>query len=220
MEESDVSFSEQLTSLKQVMGYRPKLTVFIILFGSVAALLEGLGLSFLFPIIKVAQSGQGATDQTDGVAGAFFELYELLNVPFTLEFMILGVALVMSFRYVSSFTMKWLGGKLVKEYERNLKSRSFERALHADVSYYDREGSDDILNTIITQTRYAGRVIKRIISSFQQISLAAMYVVIALVVAPVLTVLAAVFLGSVTYLVRNVIEPGYTVGDRVARANE
>lgn len=43
---------------------------------------------------------------------------------------------------------------------------------------------------------------------------------IALYISPVMTVLAALMLGGLTYLIRHVVEPGYMVGDRVADANE
>jgi ABC-type multidrug transport system, ATPase and permease components len=46
------------------------------------------------------------------------------------------------------------------------------------------------------------------------------YLAIMLYIGPVMTVYAVVLLGGITYLLRNVIEPGYTVGDRVAAANQ
>lgn len=126
----------------------------------------------------------------------------------------------MTVRYASSFMLVWLAAKLVKEFERDLKNRAFDGALYADISYYDRKRSDDILNAIVTQTRYAGRVVKQVINLFQMSLLALMYLLIALVLAPELTLLAMVLLGGITVVTRGVIESGYTVGDRVAEANE
>ncbi len=64
------------------------------------------------------------------------------------------------------------------------------------------------MNTILTQTRYAGRVIGRIIQFFQQAILCLVYIGITLAIAPVLAVGAAVALGGVTALIRYGIEPG------------
>ena len=220
MEEREVTLSDKIESLKRVAHYRPTFTVFIVLFSAFAALLEAIGLTFLLPIIEVAQQGDVAIQETDGVVGAFLSAYEFLGIPFTLEFMLLGVALVMAVRYTSSFASKWFAAKLRMEYEGHLKDDAFTKAINAEIAYYDREGSDDILNAVITQTRFAGRVIWRILNFFQQSLLSVMYFAIALALAPILTILAAVTLGGLTYLIRNVIEPGYTVGDRVADANE
>jgi subfamily B ATP-binding cassette protein MsbA len=182
--------------------------------------LEAVGLTFLLPIIDIAQKGGAAAQNAEGVVGAFVTVYDFFGIPFTLEFMLLGVALVMVLRYTSSFVASWFSAKLRMEYEGHLKDQAFTKAINAEIAYYDREGSDDILNAVITQTRFAGRVIRRILKFFQESLLAVMYLVIALVLAPVLTLLASISLGAITYLIRKVIEPGYTVGDRVADANE
>ena len=220
MDEREVTFSDKIDSLKRVAAYRPMFTAFIILFSTGAALLEAVGVTFLLPIIDIAQNGGVAAQNAEGVVGAFVTVYDFFGIPFTLEFMLLGVALVMVLRYTSSFLSSWFGAKLNLEYEGHLKDQAFTNAINAEIAYYDKEGSDDILNAVITQTRFAGRVIRRILKFFQQSLLAVMYLVIALILAPVLTLLAAATLGGITYLIRNVIEPGYTVGDRVADANE
>jgi subfamily B ATP-binding cassette protein MsbA len=88
------------------------------------------------------------------------------------------------------------------------------------LSYFDEEGSDDILNAIVTQTTYAGRVIKRVIQFLEQGFLAAVYFAVAMMIAPVLTIATGVILGGFTIFFRQVIESGYDVGDRVAEANE
>jgi len=220
MEDRQVKRSDKIDSFKRVAQYRPKFTVFIVILSGFAALLEAIGLTFLLPIIEVAQNGSVAAQDSGGVVGAFFTIYDFIGIPFTLEYMLLGVGLVMVVRYSSTFASKWLIAKLQTEYEGYLKEKTFSHAINAEISYYDREGSDDILNAVITQTRFARGVIGRILKFFQQILLTIIYLAIAVALAPALTFLATITLGGITYLVRNVIEPGYTVGDRVAQSNE
>lgn len=54
----------------------------------------------------------------------------------------------------------------------------------------------------------------------QDALLSPMYLGIAVYLAPRLTVLVAVLLGGITYVIRIVVEPAYSVGNRVADANE
>jgi subfamily B ATP-binding cassette protein MsbA len=220
MNEREVTLADKIDSLKRAALYRPLSTAGIVVFSFAAALLEGIGLTFLVPVIEIAQAGPQAAQDAEGIVGMFAQAYALLGVPFTIEWMLVGLGVVMTVRYSSSFAVKWLRAKIQYEYMRSLRTRAFEHALTAEISYYDREGSDELLNAIITQTRNAGLVLRRIIEFFQQILLSLMYLSIALVLAPVLTVLAAVLLGGITFLIRYVIEPGYTVGDRIASANE
>ncbi|MCJ0618638.1 ABC transporter ATP-binding protein [Haloarcula hispanica] len=214
------SVSEKYASLRRVALYRPALTGSIVAASLFVMLLEGVGLSFLFPILDAAQGGQGLPLQADGVTGQFLSAYAAAGLPLTLESLLLGLACVMVVRFTASFAVKWLAAKLTQTYERDLKNRAYELAMGASVAYYDDKGSDDIMNTILTQTRYAGRVIGRIIQFFQQAILCLVYIGIALAIAPVLAVGAAVALGGVTAIIRYGIEPGYAVGDRVATANE
>ena len=46
------------------------------------------------------------------------------------------------------------------------------------------------------------------------------YLAIALFIAPALTLFALAVLGGLTVLLRNVVEPGYELGELVAEANE
>ncbi|MFO7926257.1 ABC transporter ATP-binding protein [Natronomonas sp.] len=220
MTEPDISTTEKLRSLKQVAHHRPVFMSFVLALSLVGTLLEGIGLTFLFPIIEAAQAGGEAAQNAEGVTGLFLQAYLTLGLPFTLEFLILGLAFVMVVRYSVTFLAKWLASVLTIEYERHLRTHAYELALGASVPYYDDEGSDDILNAIITQTQYASRAIQQILSLVQQTLLCLMYATIALFIAPVLTVVSTAVFGGLTYLVRHVIEPGYTVGDRVATANE
>jgi subfamily B ATP-binding cassette protein MsbA len=214
-----VSRREKLDAITSVAKYDPKLTGGIVGLGIFAAVLEGLGLSFILPIIELVQSG-GQSTEFGGLAGTFAAVYRALNLPLTLGTAVVGVALIMTVRYTSSFLVAWFREALRTYYIRDLQTQAFDNALSARVSYFDDEGSDDILNAIITQTFYAGRVIQRMIMLVEQAFLAVAYGLIALVISPMLTVVTAVALGGVTYLLRSVVEPGYDIGDDVADANE
>jgi subfamily B ATP-binding cassette protein MsbA len=214
----ELSFREKLTALYRVGRFRPLLTVGVIGLSFFAALLEGIGLSFLLPIVETAQNS-GPPGQ-DGLVGAFYSVYQFLNVPFTLEFIIAGVGFVMTTRYVSSFLVAWFRSELRTKYVRELQTRAFDGALEARVGYFEGRGSDDILNNIVTQARYSGRVIAHATQVVEQGLLSLMYLTVALVLAPVFTLGTGIVLGGFLLALRSAVESGYSVGDRVATANE
>jgi subfamily B ATP-binding cassette protein MsbA len=113
-----------------------------------------------------------------------------------------------------------LTAKLRASYEKDLKLRAFEKTVNARVEFFDKSGSDTILNIIITQARKGSNVITLIVRLVERIFLITMYLAIALYLAPLLTVLTVFVIGGVTYVVRNVLESGYAAGDRVADADE
>jgi subfamily B ATP-binding cassette protein MsbA len=216
----EISRREQLRALVRVAKYRPRLTAAIIAGGVFAALLEGVGLGFILPIVEIVQSPGDPAQQADGILGLFVSVYQFLGIPFTLGFVVVGVSLVLTVRWTLTFLVRWLRGALVVDYTRELQKQSFDNALDARIEYFDQEGSDDILNAIVTQAEYAGRTIQYVIDFIEQGFLALMYLAVAFVLAPSLTLFALVFLGGFAVLFRYGIESGYDLGDEVADANE
>ena len=216
---NDITWREKYQASLRVAQYRPKFTAILILLGGATAALEGLGLSFIYPILEVAQTN-GPITEAGGILGTFVDIYGVVGVPFTLEFLILGVAGAMTVRFTLSFIVAWLKSILQQRYEQMLKQQAFGSALTAKISYFDEEGSDNILNAIITETQYSGRVIRSGVQAMETAFLASVYLFVMFYITPEMTVYAVVLLGGITYVIRNVIEPAYTIGNRVAAANE
>ena len=140
----------------------------------------------------------------------FLTVYELVGLPFTLGYLIIGVGLAMIIRYTFSFLVSWLRAILAKHYERSLRTRAFESALDARIGYSSEEGSDDVLNAIITETRYYGRVIRDGVQAMEYVFLVSLYLGVMLYITPTMTGLAIVLLDGITFLLRFVIEPAVT----------
>lgn len=216
---ADLTWGEKLSALLRVARYRPTFTAGLILLGGFVAALEGVGLGFIHPIIEVAQ----AEEPVEGggpVLETFLAIYEFLGVPFELGYLLVGVTAVMTIRYTLSFLVAWLKAWLATQYETELRTRAFDGALAANVGYFDAEGSDDILNAIITETRFSGQVIEKGVMTMERLFLVGMYLAIMLYITPLMTALAVGILGTITVVLRVGIEPAVTVGTRVAEANE
>jgi subfamily B ATP-binding cassette protein MsbA len=219
-EADDISRREQLAALVRVAKFRLRLTIAIIVGGVVAALLEGVGLGFILPIVEIVQSSGDPAQQASGLQEVFVSVYQFLGVPFQLGTVVVGVSLVLTVRWTVTFLVRWLRSALSIDYTRDLQKRAFDRALDARIEYFDQEGSDDILNAIVTQAEYAGRTIRFVINFIEQGFLVLMYLLVAFVIAPYLTLFALAFLGGFAALFRYGLESGYDLGDEVADANE
>ncbi|AKH98007.1 ABC transporter ATP-binding protein [Halanaeroarchaeum sulfurireducens] len=215
----EITWREKLDAVVQVVKYRPLFVLPIVALGGLTAFLEGIGLSFIYPIMEVAQS-EGEVTPQDTIMGLFLQVYEFLGIPFELGPLIVGISIVMTVRFSSSFTVAWMKAILQRDYEQYLRTEAFRAALNARIGYFDDEGSDDILNAIITETRYSGKVIQLGVQAMETLALVSVYLAIMVYIAPDMTVYAIVLLGGITYLLREVLEPGYTIGNRVAQANE
>ncbi|MDZ7687751.1 MAG: ABC transporter ATP-binding protein [Halobacteriales archaeon] len=219
IESEDISWREKFEALVRVARYKPKFAAFIIVLGGMVAFLEGVGLSFLWPIIEVARA-EDPIAQADGFLGIFLQVYQFLGIPFTLEFLIAGISGVMVVRFTMSFFVSWLQTILNNRYKRDMRSNAFDKALDAEIGYFDQEGSDDILNAIITETNYSAAVITGGVQVMKTLFLLLVYLSVMLYIAPVMAIGALALLGTITFVLRYVVEPAYTYGIRVAMANQ
>lgn len=217
-ESEDLPWREQVHTVYQAAKFRPKLAVTIVCFSMIAAALEGIGLTFLLPIMELAQNPETA-QEAGGELGLFVSAFEFLRIPFELEYVMLSVGTVFVIRYTSSFLVGWFRAILGQDYVRHLQKKVYNKALTAKVAYFDEQGSDDILNTIVTEASQGSNVVTQVTKILEQGLLTGMYLAIAVYISPFLTFLAAVLLGGLTYAIRKVVESGSTIGDRVAEAN-
>jgi len=220
MDSSKITRREQLDALLRACRYRPVFSALLIVASLCAALLEAVGLSFIVPIVEVVQAAGDPVENADGILLVFVKVYDLLNIPLTLGYIVAGVSVVLTIRWVLTFGIRWARSILVIDYNSELKKQSFENAIDARLAYFDRKGSDDILNAIVTQTAYASKVLTSVVNFVEQGLLTMVYFAIAFYLAPLLTLFALALLGGFFFLFRVVLESGYDIGERLAAANE
>ena len=210
---------EKLSAVYSAAKFRPRLGLVIIFLSLTTALLEGVGLGFLLPIIEITQS---PTDPStaDGLLGTFVGFYSFLGLPFTLEYLIIGVGTVMAVRFGLSFLTAWLRAILGRGYQRYLRQQLFDALIYGPIEYLDRHGSDDLLNSLVTETSRSAGIAMSVFNVAEVLLRGMIYLLIAAVLAPTLTLIAVVSLGVSTLAVRYGLEPAYTAGDDVADANE
>ena len=114
----EITWREKVGALARVARYKPKFTAVIVVLGGFVAFLEGVGLSFIWPILEVARS-ENAITEAEGILGMFLTAYQAVGIPFTLEFLIIGICAVMTVRFTMSFLVAWLKAILQKRYERS-----------------------------------------------------------------------------------------------------
>jgi subfamily B ATP-binding cassette protein MsbA len=213
-----VDRSEKLRAIRRAGAHRPRLAAAVVTLSLLTALLEGVGVGFLLPIIEFTQSSTGP-QAADGILGLFVQAYSLVGIPFRFETLIAGITAVLALRFGVSFVVGWLRAVLDTGYQRTLRQQLFEGLLYGPIGYIDDEGSDDLLNSLITEANRAGSIVSVLVNIVEASLRGLIYLALAALISPVLTVVAVAGLGASTLFVRFVLEPAYTVGDEVAAAN-
>lgn len=214
-----VPIKRKLATVYQTSRFRPRLGVAILLLSLGSALLEGAGLGFLLPILQLVQSSSPPAE-SGRLLQIFTRLYSTLGIPFTLEYLISGVALAMMFRFAMSFCSAWAQGILRLDYKRHLRQKLFDSLMYAPIEYIDRVGSDELLNSLITETNRSSGIVMSVFGLAQVVLRGIVYLAIATVLSPSLTLVAVVSLSASTIFVRYVLEPAYRVGTEIAETND
>jgi subfamily B ATP-binding cassette protein MsbA len=217
--DTDPSHREKLSAVYETFRFRPGLGSVIVFLGFITASLEGIGLGFLIPIVEIAQSSSPPAN-ADGIIGGFVRVYALLGVPLTLEYLIVGVLLVMAIKVSLSFLATWLSSILSLSYQRHLRKRLFDAILTGSIEYIDEVGSDTLLNSLITETQRASVIVMAVFGLVGTVLRGLVYLAIAAVLSPVLTLIALIALTISTVTVRYILEPAYTAGEFVAETND
>lgn len=216
--DAEIGLREKLDAIVTVLRYRPGLTAAIVLLSVLTTLFEGVSITFLLPIIE--QARVDGTEDSNGLLELFQMVYGTLGIPFTLEFIILGVAIMLVGRISMGFLVSWLTVYLQTNYLRDLQKETFDRTLDARLSRLTERGSDEILNTLVTRTYYGEAVMEGILDTAQVVLLILMYLTIAFYLSPTLTAIMTVAFLGIVVLVRWLPEKAYTLGDRIATAHE
>ncbi|MDT3435585.1 ABC transporter ATP-binding protein [Haloarcula sp. 1CSR25-25] len=214
----ELSLRETIAAIGDVVSYRPGLSVAILGLSLLVGVLEGIGVGFILPIVTVVQQGGGS--ELSGPVRVFVDVYTTLGLPFTLEYIIVGVGCILALRYMLGVGIAWLTAILGTGYRRHLRLISYDRVLSAQTTYFDAHGSEELLNAILTQTSYASAIITKIVRGLKTALVSTAYGLIALYLAPKLMALTSLVLLLAMAGSKYVFESGYGVGDRLAQANE
>lgn len=214
-----VSLRQKLSAVYEATMFRPRLGAAIVILSVGTAFLEGVGLGFLLPIIEVTQSSTPPSEM-DGLLGAFVQLYSIIGLPFTLEYLIVGIASIMAVRFGLSFLSAWFRVILGRSYQRHLREELFESLMYSPIEYLDRYGSDELLNSLVTESNHSAGTVIEVFNLVEVVFRGLIYLLIALILAPILTILAGFALSVSTLAVRYGLEPAYVAGEKVAEANE
>lgn len=216
--DNNLKLPEKISIVYEVFAYRLLFSLSLVALSSAAALLEGFGLSFIEPIFKISKSG--VLEQNSQITNLFSNAYNFLGIPFTLETLILAVSIVMTVRFSSSFIISWMKAKLSKQYENDMRKKAFDAALNAEIGFFDKNGVDNIINNILTETRYSSKLIFVCIGIMERLFLIIIYLLVMAYLSVRLTALAFLMMATITLFIRYVLDPAASIGSKVADANE
>lgn len=189
---------------------RLRVLVFICGLTIIVALMEGINMGLLVPLLETFSS----LEQGEGhwVTQSISSLFGSVGLSYNLG----TVLIVLSGFFLFTTGLKYLVRTLtVREREGFivwLRSRSMRRLMDADMSYFHHEKMGILADTLTTQTSRAGSTLSNSIEIISAIGIAVTYLVTAFLIAPLLAAVAVTMVGFITLGMRWHIKRARTMG--------
>lgn len=179
----------------------------LVAFAALFAALEGMGISFLLPILQFAESGQSALNDSGNMywkiladALGLFKLEPTLVVLLALAF----VPILL--RNILFYLKTWYSAVVTSRIMVRLRMKVVDKVYDADPEFYSRHPVGQLVGVVMGQTATAGSAVLSVINLFGIIMLILVYIGILVMLSVPLTASALFFAAIVALINKSVLK--------------
>lgn len=191
----------------------------VVVLGVISSLAEGLGISLLIPFLTSLEEKQLDPDGVHSSLLFFYQLLEGVNPtvkPFAIATFIVGTILLkVLFAYLCTLQVNWLNSRII----HRLRCKAFNQLMNLGQEFWDGYRGGDILNTLNQQILDIGEAINYFIWMVVNLCMIATFTAFLLIISWPLTLLAALVLGLISFLVKRLTYRMEAFGERSLTAD-
>lgn len=178
----------------------------LVAFAVVFAALEGMGISFLLPILQYAESGQSALENS---TNAYWEILagalKVIRLKPTLVVLLALAFIPILLRNVLFYLKTWYSAVVTSRIMVRLRMKVVDNVYNADPEFYSRHPVGQLVGVVMGQTATAGNAVLSVINLFGIVMLMIVYVAILLMLSVPLTFSALFFALIVALINKSVL---------------
>lgn len=190
-------------------AYRKHLAALIVL-GFSGALLEGIGINAAIPLLSFLTGGSGVP--TDPISRGIAALFEFLHIPFTFRYLLGFIIALFLLRAVAVALFTFIRGWVTADFLTSESRELFRRLLDASWPYLLKQKIGHMQNTLVRDLQRASSLLEMMTQIIQSGTGFLMYLAVAFVISPLMTVLALIgalfLLGGTRPLLRRTVHGG------------
>jgi ATP-binding cassette subfamily C protein len=179
--------------------------VFVSLLTVFVTLTEGVGLLMLVPLLQVVglDMGRGAV----GRIGEFIaSIFDTVGLRPTLILVLVLYVLVISARALASSWQTVVSAALAHEFKVHLRQRLYRAIVNTDWLFFSRSRSSDFTHALTTELDRVGRATRQLLRLIAEVGVAAVYVLVAIFLSPLVSALAFVSAAGLMLLLRSTMQ--------------
>lgn len=179
-------------------GYRKykKQIVALSALGVLSGILEGVGVNAIIPLFSfISNSGAEGTDLISRGIAAFFRF---IHLPFTLKYLLILMVVLFLVKALMVIIFGYINVKITTGYEKDTRSELLSKTLKADWPYLLDQKIGYLEQALVTDVARASALLRHLAGTILLVTNVLMYVVVALNISPLIT-LVTVVIGAVLF---------------------
>ncbi|MGO8684404.1 MAG: ABC transporter ATP-binding protein [Thermoleophilia bacterium] len=175
-----------------LLGMRRLEIWLLVIFATVYAVFEGIGIALLLPVLQYAQQGKAAIEAQRGsfIWGTLLHLTDLLHVPLNLVVLLILAFIPIMMRQVAYFLSSWYAALAQSRAVARMRRRGFDALAAADTAFFTRRDLGDMVGVLTGQTEAAGGTILQFAQLIATVALLLLYAGALMLLSPLLTGIA------------------------------
>lgn len=201
-------------TLYQAFGrYRWHLAALAV-FGFLGAILEGIGINALIPLMSFFVGAQSGA--TDFITRAIQDLFGFFSVPFSFRYLLGFILLLFAFRAVSVVMFGYIRGWISADFLGKESEEVLRQTLFASWPFLLKQKTGAMHNTLVRDVQNSGVLLGSAAQAVQSWTGFLMYLIVAVNISPTMTVFALAAGGAILFFVRPLLGRTRRIGEEAA----
>ena len=201
-------------------GIRQRNLNLLLIFGILAAVFEGAGVSIFLPILEYLQAhGDLMSLKESSVWEKIIQLFSLFHLPVNLTTLLSAAFLMMVLRQISMYARSVYSAFLREKTNANVRIMGFSSFIRADYSYVTEVGGSHVVNALTIESIRAAKGLLAYYSMIWHAFLMAIYVFIMLQISWQMALFACLVLSVVSSAARVLLVKSAEGGRQVTQRN-
>lgn len=217
MADREKGFFERSSSLLRMLPVRRGRIVLLILLAVAVAVLEGIGVGLLNPVLQYVQYG---TVKSSGVFGTILlDLINALGLPVDLLTLLVFAFIPVLLRQVVYFLYLWSTARVQQGAATRMRSDSFAALVYGDLPFVVGEGFGNLVSTLTAQVNRGSSALFVFLQQIATALVIVMYVLVLLVLDWRLALIAIAAIALISLLVKGAVTRSRALGKEMSRRN-
>lgn len=203
-----------LTTLWQVFSRYRWHVVALIIFGFFSAILEGIGINAVIPLLSFFTGA--SSGPTDIVTRAIQTLFSLFHIPFSFRFLLGFILGLFILRAVSMIIFGYIRGWIGADFLGKESEDVLHRTFHASWPFLLKQKIGAMHNTLVRDIQNTGGLLGIVAQIVQSFSGFLMYLLVAINISPIMTLYALGGGAVLLFAARPFLRRVRRIGEQVA----